>query len=209
MRLSVCLESRVNLPSIFAEAKLNPVPIRETNTGAESHDTRGRDSPWRAEQQQVESQQQGRCQVETEIDVHGKLQSLRNKKTLVNSRDAPVQNRDEHFQRHGDNGNSILGFEQRLAGSQIGDCAKRESYERRGQTNNGQELEVPSICIAQWGLPGRQEVKAIRKRGDANHVQKQRADRRRRGETLKWVLGHICMYPKDEMLTKRMSCSVQ
>ena len=97
----------------MAKAKLNPVPVREANDCAQCHYSIGRNSPRRAEQQKIQGQQHRRRKMESNINMRRQFKALRHDKSLVDGRDSPIENGNDHLQRRRNNRHGVLELEQR------------------------------------------------------------------------------------------------
>lgn len=61
------LEERIGIPAVAAVALFDPEPVQEGQGAAEQRGAPERDGPRRREEEEVEGQDEGRDQVESEI----------------------------------------------------------------------------------------------------------------------------------------------
>lgn len=150
---SLLIRTRKRLPSVVAEAQLNPVPIRKRQGGAEGHDAVRRYRPGGAEQDEVQAEKDGRGKVESEVREERQCKFAFEEELGIDHMDSPVEDGDQDLERGGDNADGVLDPEQGRVEGQVCEDAQNKSQERGRQADDGEELEMPAVGLVEWSFP--------------------------------------------------------
>lgn len=179
----------------MAETPLDPGPVEESDGGGEGSGGQGGDGPGRAEQQDVDDEEQGGRQVERQVGGQGQLELGGHDERRVDGAQAPVQGRDQDLHRRRAHGEDVLGREERPAERPVGDQAQPERQRRQRQPDDRQVLEVPPVRLVDVVRVPDQVVEAVRERRQPQCVH-------RRGDRARWALQPLQRVPLDQRVQR-------
>lgn len=163
-------EQGIRVEAVVGEAPLDPEPIGDGDGGAEAQRREGGDGPGRGQEQDVEQQEGGRGEVEGQVGGQGELEVWRHDQGRVDGAQAPVQQRDEDFERGRCHGQHVLGHEQAPRQGHVCHHSQDERRRRQRQSNDGQVLKVPSVRLVDRVRVLHQPYVAVGKRRQAQDV---------------------------------------
>lgn len=155
------LEHHSNLPAVVAIAELYPRPIGKCKGSANCHDCISWNRPWRAEEKKIKRQEYCRRKMESNIGDDVNVKVIRHEELGVDESDAPVEDRDDYFQRCSENSDVVLYLKERTAQCEISQCPDNKGKQRCRKTNDCEELEVPSVGFGNGSVPLYEELKIV------------------------------------------------
>lgn len=96
----------------MACAGFDPGPVHKSKGAGDCKGLPKRDGPWRGEEEEIGSQEDGRESVEGEVGDEGELGPFGDDEVPVDEAEGPVEDADEDFERGGTNGEGVFEAEE-------------------------------------------------------------------------------------------------